>query len=114
MVVSLWLLGLAVRTLPLGTAYAIWTGIGTVGTVIVGILLFDEPANGVRLACVALIVSGIVGLKACDTVRLTGPAVEPARWRLAQRGSSFTWPRISPPGLACECTLRYVFSPRMA
>jgi len=64
MVLSLWLLGLAVRTLPLGTAYAIWTGIGTVGTVIVGILLFDEPTNGVRLACVTLIVSGIVGLKA--------------------------------------------------
>ena len=58
MVLSLWLLGLAVRTLPLGTAYAIWTGIGTVGTVIV------EPASGVRLACVTLIVSGIVGLKA--------------------------------------------------
>lgn len=63
MVVSLWLLGLAVRTLPLGTAYATWTGIGTVGTVVVGILLFNEPAGGVRLLCVALIVSGIVGLK---------------------------------------------------
>ncbi len=63
MVLSLWLLGLAVRTLPLGTAYAIWTGIGTVGTVIVGILLFNEPASGLRLLCVALIVSGIVGLK---------------------------------------------------
>ena len=63
MVASLWLLGLAVRTLPLGTAYAIWTGIGTVGTVAVGILLFNEPASAVRLVCVALIVSGIVGLK---------------------------------------------------
>ena len=63
MVVSLWLLGLAVRTLPLGTAYAIWTGIGTVGTVIVGILLFDEPASALRVSCVALIVTGIVGLK---------------------------------------------------
>lgn len=63
MVLSLWLLGLAVRALPLGTAYAIWTGIGTVGTVIVGIMLFDEPASGMRLGCVALIVSGIVGLK---------------------------------------------------
>lgn len=63
MVVSLWLLGLAVRTLPLGTAYAIWTGIGTVGTVAVGVVLFDEPASVVRLLCVALIVSGIVGLK---------------------------------------------------
>jgi quaternary ammonium compound-resistance protein SugE len=63
MVLSLWLLGLAVRTLPLGTAYAIWTGIGTVGTVAVGIMLFEEPASIVRLLCVALIVSGIVGLK---------------------------------------------------
>jgi quaternary ammonium compound-resistance protein SugE len=63
MVLSMWLLGLAVRTLPLGTAYAIWTGIGTVGTVAVGIMLFGEPAGGVRLLCVALIVSGIVGLK---------------------------------------------------
>ena len=63
MVLSRWLLGLAVRALPLGTAYAIWTGIGTVGTVIVGIMLFDEPASGMRLGCVALIVSGIVGLK---------------------------------------------------
>jgi quaternary ammonium compound-resistance protein SugE len=63
MVLSLWLLGLAVRTLPLGTAYAIWTGIGTVGTVVVGIVLFDEPASAVRLLCVGLIVSGILGLK---------------------------------------------------
>jgi quaternary ammonium compound-resistance protein SugE len=63
MVASLWLLGLAVRTLPLGTAYAIWTGIGTVGTALLGILLFNEPATALRLVCVALIVSGIVGLK---------------------------------------------------
>jgi quaternary ammonium compound-resistance protein SugE len=63
MVASLWLLGLAVRTLPLGTAYAVWTGIGTLGTAILGILLFNEPATGLRLLCVALIVSGIVGLK---------------------------------------------------
>jgi quaternary ammonium compound-resistance protein SugE len=63
MVLSLWLLGLAVRTLPLGTAYAVWTGIGTVGTAILGIVLFNEPATGLRVLCVALIVSGIVGLK---------------------------------------------------
>ena len=63
MVLSLWLLGLAVRTLPLGTAYAIWTGIGTVGTVLVGIGLFNEPASVLRVLCVALIVTGIVGLK---------------------------------------------------
>ncbi len=63
MIVSLALLGLALRTLPLGTAYAIWTGIGTIGTVILGILLFAESADIVRLGCIALIVSGIVGLK---------------------------------------------------
>src|SRR5436305_11987231 len=63
MVVSMALLGLAVRTLPLGTAYAVWTGIGTVGTVIIGMLLFGEPGSFVRLACVFLIVSGIIGLK---------------------------------------------------
>ena len=63
MVASLWLLGIAVRTLPLGTAYAVWTGIGTVGTALLGIVLFDEPATAMRLACVALIVTGIVGLK---------------------------------------------------
>ena len=63
MAVSMALLGLAVRTLPLGTAYAVWTGIGTVGTVFVGMWLFGEPASFVRLLCVSLIVGGIVGLK---------------------------------------------------
>ena len=63
MVVSLGLLGLALKTLPVGTAYAIWTGIGTIGTVILGIWLLGEPATAMRLACIALIVSGIVGLK---------------------------------------------------
>ena len=67
MVVSLLLLGVAVRTLPLGTAYAVWTGIGTVGTVIVGIVLFGEPASIVRLLCVLMIVSGIIGLKLLTT-----------------------------------------------
>jgi quaternary ammonium compound-resistance protein SugE len=62
MAVSLALLGIAVRTLPLGTAYALWTGIGAVGTVIVGIVLFGEPASFNRLFCVFLIVSGIIGL----------------------------------------------------
>ena len=68
MIVSLGFLGLALRTLPLGTAYAIWTGIGTVGTVILGILIFNESAAAVRLACIALIVSGIVGLKLSSPV----------------------------------------------
>jgi quaternary ammonium compound-resistance protein SugE len=63
MAVSLGLLGLALKTLPLGTAYAIWTGIGTVGTVILGIILFGEAATAFRLACVGLILAGIVGLK---------------------------------------------------
>lgn len=63
MAVSLFLLGLALKTLPLGTAYAIWTGIGTVGTVVLGILLFGESTHALRLACIGLIVLGIVGLK---------------------------------------------------
>ena len=63
MVVSVVLLGWAMRTLPVGTAYAVWTGIGAVGTVALGIMLFGEPATIARLVCVALIVSGIVGLK---------------------------------------------------
>lgn len=63
MAVSLAMLGVAVRTLPLGTAYAIWTGIGTVGTVIVGMWLFGEPAAFMRLFCVFLILTGIIGLK---------------------------------------------------
>lgn len=63
MVASVVLLGMAVRSLPLGTAYAIWTGIGTVGTVVAGIILFAEPADALRLGCIALIVAGILGLK---------------------------------------------------
>lgn len=60
---SVVMLGLALRTLPLGTAYAIWTGIGTVGTAIFGIMVLGEPASAARIACIALIVSGILGLK---------------------------------------------------
>lgn len=63
MVGSVGLLGLALRNLPLGTAYAIWTGIGTVGTVIFGILVLEEPASIARLVCIAMIVGGILGLK---------------------------------------------------
>ena len=63
MVVSVVLLALAVRTLPIGTAYAVWTGIGAAGTALLGIYLFGEPATALRLACIALIVTGIVGLK---------------------------------------------------
>jgi quaternary ammonium compound-resistance protein SugE len=64
MLASLGLLGLALKSLPLGTAYAVWTGIGTVGTVVLGMLLYGEPATVARLACIALILGGIVGLKA--------------------------------------------------
>ena len=60
MVISVVLLGLAVRSLPEGTAYAVWTGIGTVGTVILGIVLFAEPASALRLGCIAMIIAGIV------------------------------------------------------
>ena len=63
MVVSLGLLGLALRDLPVGTAYAVWTGIGAVGVAILGIILFSEPAHAARLGSIALIVAGIVGLK---------------------------------------------------
>lgn len=63
MTVSVVLLGLAVRDLPIGTAYAVWTGIGSVGTAILGIILFGDPATALRLACIAMIVAGIVGLK---------------------------------------------------
>jgi quaternary ammonium compound-resistance protein SugE len=60
---SMSLLGVALRTLPLGTAYAVWTGIGSVGTAVLGIVLFREPATAIRLFCIALIVAGILGLK---------------------------------------------------
>jgi len=63
MVISVALLGVAMRTLPVGTAYAVWTGIGAVGTVVLGMVLFSEPATVARLACVGLILAGIVGLK---------------------------------------------------
>ena len=60
---SFWLLALAIRVLPVGTAYAAWTGIGAVGAAVLGIVLFKEPATAARLTCIVLIVAGIVGLK---------------------------------------------------
>jgi quaternary ammonium compound-resistance protein SugE len=63
MVASVMLLGLALRTLPVGTAYAVWTGIGAVGVALLGIVLFGESASAARLACIGLILAGIVGLK---------------------------------------------------
>jgi quaternary ammonium compound-resistance protein SugE len=63
MAISLGLLGIAMKSLPVGTAYAIWVGVGAVGTVILGIVLFQEPLNALRVISVALIVAGLAGLK---------------------------------------------------
>lgn len=63
MAVSFWLLSLATKTLPIGTAYAIWTGIGALGTVLLGIFLLGEPVGALRIVFLGLIVAGIVGLK---------------------------------------------------
>lgn len=63
MAISLWLLGIAMKSLPVGTAYSIWVGVGSVGTVILGIALLGESANAGRLISVAFIIAGIVGLK---------------------------------------------------
>jgi quaternary ammonium compound-resistance protein SugE len=63
MILSFGLLGLALKTLPVGTAYAVWTGIGAIGTAALGIYMFDEPATALRLASIGLILAGIVGLK---------------------------------------------------
>lgn len=63
MIISFVLLGQALRTLPIGTAYAIWTGIGAIGTAVAGMILFGEPRDALRIACLGLIVAGIVGLK---------------------------------------------------
>lgn len=67
MVASFYFLALALKNIPLGTAYAIWTGIGTLGTVILGILLFKEPVNVARIVCIIFILSGITGLKLLST-----------------------------------------------
>lgn len=63
MIASVWLLALALKSIPVGTGYAVWTGIGAVGTAILGIVLFSEAATAARLACIGLIVAGILGLK---------------------------------------------------
>jgi quaternary ammonium compound-resistance protein SugE len=63
MTISVVLLAIALKTLPVGTGYAVWTGIGAVGTAILGIVLFGDPATAGRLACIGLIIAGIVGLK---------------------------------------------------
>ncbi|MBS1217177.1 MAG: quaternary ammonium compound-resistance protein SugE [Proteobacteria bacterium] len=63
MIASVWLLALALKGIPVGTGYAVWTGIGAVGTAILGVVLFGEPATALRLACIGLIIAGIFGLK---------------------------------------------------
>lgn len=63
MAISVALLGIALKELPVGTGYAVWTGIGTVGTALLGMVLFNDPATAMRLVCIGLIVAGIVGLK---------------------------------------------------
>mgnify|MGYP002635230093 CR=1 FL=1 len=63
MAVSIWLLSLATRELPIGTAYAVWTGIGAAGTAIAGIMYFNESASVMRLICIVLIIAGVAGLK---------------------------------------------------
>lgn len=68
MAISLGLLGIAMKSLPLGTAYAVWVGVGAVGTVILGIVLLGEPANPLRLISVGLIIAGIIGLKLASPV----------------------------------------------
>jgi len=68
MIVSLGLLGLAMKSLPVGTSYAVWVGVGAVGTAILGIVLLGEPATAGRIASLALIVAGIVGLKLSSPV----------------------------------------------
>ena len=67
MIASVVCLALAIRTIPVGTGYAVWTGIGATGTALLGIVLFGEAASAARLACIGLIVAGIVGLKAVST-----------------------------------------------
>jgi quaternary ammonium compound-resistance protein SugE len=62
-ILSVWLMSLTLKALPLGTVYAVWAGIGAVGTAVIGVILFGEPANLARIACVAAIVVGIVGLQ---------------------------------------------------
>lgn len=61
---SFWLLGNSMKVLPLGTAYAVWTGIGAIGAAVLGIVIFEEPATVARIGCILLIVAGILGLKA--------------------------------------------------
>lgn len=77
MLLSFVLMGLATRTLPVGTAYAVWTGLGTVGIVLISIALFGEPATAPRIACLALIVVGVVGLRYLEGAGSAAPPSAP-------------------------------------
>jgi quaternary ammonium compound-resistance protein SugE len=81
MILSFWLLSRAMNLLPAGTAYAVWTGIGAAGTALLGILILKEPAGAARLACIGLIVAGVIGLKVVsrDEPQQTAVPVEQAR-----------------------------------
>jgi quaternary ammonium compound-resistance protein SugE len=81
MILSFWLLSRAMNLLPAGTAYAVWTGIGAAGTALLGILILKEPAGAARLACIGLIVAGVIGLKVVSRAepQQTAVPVEQAR-----------------------------------
>ena len=109
MIVSMYFLALAVRTIPIGTGYAVWTGIGAVGVAILGIILFDEPKDLIRVGSILLIVGGIAGLKLTSNVRLSlscsairarmrmrrasSPSASAARW--ARRSPTSTWSALA-------------------
>lgn len=79
MLASFGLMLLAQKTIPIGTVYVVWTGIGSIGAVLAGILLFNEPATAIRLLCVTLILCGIVGLKLTDRREAPTPTPPPVR-----------------------------------
>lgn len=78
MIASFWFLSKAVQSIPLGTAYAVWTGIGVLGTTILGMLLFSEPREALRLTCIALILCGIAGLNLSKPAQKEGRTPSPA------------------------------------
>ncbi len=88
MILSLLLLGVAMKSLPVGTAYSVWVGVGAVGTVILGIVLFGEPANSGRLLSVALVIAGVIGLKLTSPSRSTATPGRQRRFRTASPKAS--------------------------
>src|SRR5690606_28317940 len=88
----------AVRSLPIGTAYAVWTGIGTVGTAVLGIVLFREPATVVRLVCIGLIVAGIIGLRLAGGGGAGGPGGAALGKGAVRRRGAWAWRVVRTPG----------------